>query len=64
MPARTGHCARPADTASSSRERHRARSTLVVAGRPLVLLISSALMIRTFLAPKNVEPAFASPARC
>jgi predicted permease len=50
-------------TASSSRERHRARSTLVVVqvALALVLLIGSALMIRTFLALKHVDPGFIAP---
>jgi putative ABC transport system permease protein len=51
-------------TASSSRERHRARNTLVVVqvALALVLLISSGLMIRTFLALKRVPPGFTRPA--
>ena len=41
-----------ARTASASRERHRARNSLVVAqvAMALVLLVSSGLMIRTFQA--------------
>jgi predicted permease len=48
---------------SQSRERHRARSTLVVVQvmLALVLLISSGLMIRTFRALKQVQPGFAKP---
>ena len=49
--------------ASASRERHRARNTLVVAqvALALVLLVSSGLMIRTFTALRNVKPGFARP---
>jgi putative ABC transport system permease protein len=49
--------------ASEGRERHRARSVLVVAqvAMALVLLISSGLMIRTFRALKQVQPGFTSP---
>ena len=49
--------------ASQSRERHRARNTLVVAqvALALVLLISSGLMIRTFQALKQVNPGFRNP---
>ena len=45
---------------SHSRERHRARNTLVVVqvGLALVLLIASGLMIRTFQALRNVQPGF------
>ena len=48
---------------SDSRERHRARSTLVVVqvALALVLLVSSALMIRTFQALRNVHPGFSRP---
>lgn len=48
---------------SESRERHRARSTLVIAqvALAIVLLISSGLMIRTFLALIRVNPGFAEP---
>jgi putative ABC transport system permease protein len=51
-------------TLSQSRERHRARNTLVVAqvALALVLLVGSGLMIRTFQAMKRVQPGFASPA--
>jgi predicted permease len=50
-------------TASASRERHRARNTLVVAqvALALVLLVSSGLMIRTFQALRDVHPGFARP---
>jgi len=49
---------------SQSRERHRARNTLVVAqvALALVLLVGSGLMIRTFQAMKRVQPGFTSPA--
>ena len=49
---------------SESRERHRSRSALVVfqVALALVLLISSGLMIRTFLALTHVDPGFAAPA--
>jgi len=49
---------------SQSRERHRARNTLVVVqvALALVLLISSGLMIRTFVALRHVVPGFANPA--
>jgi predicted permease len=51
-------------TATSSKERHRARSTLVIAqvALALVLLVSSGLMIRTFQALKDVHPGFTRPA--
>lgn len=50
-------------TLSSSRERHRARNTLVVVqvALALVLLIGSGLMIRTFQALRNVQPGFTHP---
>jgi predicted permease len=50
-------------TMSSSRDRHRARSTLVVVqvSLALVLLISSGLMIRTFQAMRTVRPGFERP---
>jgi putative ABC transport system permease protein len=50
-------------SASASRERHRARNTLVVSqvALAMVLLVSSALMIRTFMALKQVRPGFARP---
>ncbi|MBV9499275.1 MAG: ABC transporter permease [Acidobacteriaceae bacterium] len=49
---------------SASRERHRARSALVViqVGLALVLLVSSGLMIRTFQALIQVQPGFTAPA--
>lgn len=49
---------------SQSRDRHRARKTLVVVqvALALVLLICSGLMIRTFQALANVSPGFADPA--
>lgn len=48
---------------SQSRERHRARKTLVViqVALALVLLICSGLMIRTFRAMMQVAPGFTSP---
>jgi predicted permease len=48
---------------SSSRERHRARNTLVVVqvALALVLLIGSGLMIRTFQALRNIQPGFTRP---
>ena len=48
---------------STSRERHRARSALVIAQVALavVMLISSGLMIRTFLALTRVNPGFVEP---
>ena len=51
-------------TLSQSRERHRARSTLVViqVALALVLLVSSGLMIRTFQAMTHVQPGFVRPA--
>jgi len=51
-------------TLSQSRERHRARNTLVVVqvGLASVLLICSGLMIRTFLALAQVNPGFSDPA--
>jgi predicted permease len=47
-------------TASTSRERHRARNSLVVAqvALALVLMVSAGLMIRTFQALRTVEPGF------
>lgn len=47
-------------TASESRERHRARSVLVVVQVALavVLLVGSGLMIRTFAALRRVDPGF------
>jgi predicted permease len=51
-------------TLSQSRERHRAHNSLVVLQTALaaVLLISSGLMIRTFLALRQVDPGFTNPA--
>ncbi len=48
---------------SESRERHRARSVLVVAqfAMALVLLVGAGLMIRTFQALHNVNPGFTKP---
>ena len=48
---------------SQSRERHRARNTLVIVqvGLALVLLICSGLMIRTFRALMHVSPGFVAP---
>jgi predicted permease len=48
---------------SQSRERHRARSALVVVqvALAMVLLISSGLMIRTFRALTRVQPGFSAP---
>jgi len=50
-------------TLSESKERHRARNALVVVqiALALVLLISSALMIRTFQALRQVRPGFTQP---
>jgi putative ABC transport system permease protein len=50
-------------TASHSRERHRARNTLVVVQVALavVLLVASGLMIRTFQMLSDVQPGFARP---
>jgi predicted permease len=49
---------------SESRERHRARGVLVIVqvALALVLLVSSGLMIRTFLALTRVNPGFVAPA--
>jgi predicted permease len=51
-------------TAGVSRERQRGRNLLVVAqvAMALVLLIGAVLMIRTFLAMRNVDPGFSDPA--
>ena len=48
---------------SEGRERHRARNTLVVAQVALaaVLLVASGLMVRTFLAVRDVPPGFQNP---
>ena len=50
-------------TFSQGRERHRARSTLVVVqvALALVLLVGSGLMIRTFQALRHVQPGFTRP---
>jgi predicted permease len=50
-------------TASVSRERQRGRNLLVMAqvAMALVLLIGAVLMIRTFLAMRNVDPGFSDP---
>jgi putative ABC transport system permease protein len=52
-------------TLSVSKERRRARNTLVVVqvALALVLLISSGLMIRTFRALTQVKPGFSNPAQ-
>ena len=51
-------------TSSVSRDRQHARDLLVVAqvAMALVLLIAAVLMIRTFLAMRNVDPGFSAPA--
>ena len=48
---------------SEGRERHRARNGLVVAqvGLAAVLLVASGLMVRTFLAVRDVPPGFERP---
>jgi putative ABC transport system permease protein len=48
---------------SDGRERHRARNTLVVAQVALavILLVASGLMVRTFVAMRNVPPGFVRP---
>ncbi len=50
-------------SSSQSRERHRARSTLAVVqvALALILMISSGLMIRTFVALTKVQPGFTDP---
>jgi len=50
--------------ASAGRERQRGRNLLVTAqvAMALVLLISAVLMIRTFVAMRNVDPGFSDPA--
>jgi predicted permease len=50
-------------TLSQSRERHRARSTLVVVqvALAMVLLVGSGLMIRTFQAMRKIQPGFTRP---
>jgi predicted permease len=49
---------------SDGRERHRARNGLVIAqvALSLVLLVASGLMVRTFVAMRNVSPGFTNPA--
>ena len=49
--------------ATATRERHRARNTLVVAqvALALVLIVCSGLMMRTFAALNNVDPGFERP---
>jgi len=49
--------------ATASRERHRARNALVIAqvAIALVLLVSSGLMVRTFIALRDVDPGFRQP---
>jgi len=51
-------------TASAGRDRQRGRDMLVVAqvSMALVLLIGAVLMIRTFVAMRNVDPGFSEPA--
>jgi predicted permease len=51
-------------TTSVSRDRQRGRNLLVIAqvAMALVLLIGAVLMIRTFLAMRNVDPGFSDPA--
>jgi predicted permease len=48
---------------SEGRERHRARNTLVAAqvAMAVVLLVGSGLMIRTFVAMRDVSPGFVRP---
>jgi putative ABC transport system permease protein len=50
-------------SATGSRERHRARSALVIAevALSLILLVGAGLMIRTFVAMRSVEPGFREP---
>jgi predicted permease len=50
---------------SLTRERHRARDSLVVAqvALTLVLLVASGLMIRTFQSLRDVDPGFTDPQR-
>jgi putative ABC transport system permease protein len=50
-------------TLSQSKETHRARNTLVAlqVALAMILLISSGLMIRTFLALRQVQPGFTGP---
>src|SRR3954470_20077310 len=50
---------------TASRQRHRARNTLVVVEIALavVLLVGSGLMIRTFQAMRHVDPGFVNPSQ-
>jgi len=50
-------------TISQSKERHRARNTLVIVqvALAMVLLVGSGLMIRTFQALRRVNPGFSKP---
>src|SRR4051812_42167785 len=50
---------------TASRQRHRARNSLVVieVALAVVLLVASGLMIRTFPAMRNVYPGFTNPAQ-
>ena len=50
-------------SASAGRERHRARSVLVVAeiALALILLVASGLMVRTFVSLRHVDPGFVHP---
>jgi predicted permease len=50
---------------TASRQRHRARNTLVVVEIALavVLLVASGLMIRTFQAMRRVDPGFVNPSQ-
>ena len=52
-------------TASDTRNRHRTRNALVVfqVALALVLLVGSGLMVRTFLALRDVRPGFTAPDR-
>ena len=56
---------RAAALGTASRQRHRARNSLVVAEIALavVLLVASGLMIRTFQAMRHVDPGFRDPAQ-
>jgi len=64
LPSRQGMTLLGVRTASVSRERKRGRNVLVVSqvAMALVLLIGAVLMIRTFVAMRNVDPGFAAPA--
>ena len=55
---------RSSRTVSSSRTRNRSRNALVVAqvAMAVVLLVSAVLMIRTFMALRNVKPGFSDAA--